>query len=101
MRSFWYALMEWSLMTFGSDEKRGPTGPLKHLAKEVEETLAAPNDLEEYADCVFLIFDAAWRAGFTYSELENKLWWKLEKNRARKWNTSALPDEPVEHIRNA
>jgi hypothetical protein len=41
---------EWSRATFGSDTERGPVGPLKHLAKEVEECLAKPSDRMEYAD---------------------------------------------------
>ena len=101
MYHFWKAQAEWSRRTFGSDTSRGPIGPLKHLAKEVNETLAAPNDLEEYADCLFLLFDASRRAGFGYDDLLNAAWDKLEKNKAREWPTPGPGDEPVEHIRNA
>lgn len=98
MRNFWYALADWSQSTFGSDRTRGPVGPLKHLAKEVQEVLAAPNDLEEYADMLFLVFDATRRAGFCYDELLAAARAKLLKNKARQWPTLA-GDEPVEHIR--
>jgi hypothetical protein len=95
---FWEELGEWSQATFGSDTVRGPQGPLKHLAKEIEEALKAPDDLEEYADLLFLVFDAARRAGFTYGQLREAVSTKLEKNKSRKWGKPSS-DEPVEHIR--
>jgi hypothetical protein len=66
LEEFWDQLSNWSQQTFGSDSERGPLGPLKHLAKEIVEVQQKPDDLEEYADLVFLIFDAARRAGCTY-----------------------------------
>lgn len=60
---FWDALSEWSQATFGTDAERGPAGPLKHLLKEIEEVRAAPADIEEYADLLFLTCDAARRGG--------------------------------------
>lgn len=98
LSEFWEELSVWSQNTFGSDEVRGPQGPLKHLAKEVEETLKAPDDLEEYADLLFLVFDSTRRAGFTYHQLRKAVTAKLEKNRARKW-PKPTSDQPVEHIR--
>jgi len=95
---FWYELSNWSQNTFGSDQVRGSQGPLKHLAKEINEVLADPTDLEEYADLLFLVFDATRRAGFTFAELSEACFAKLEKNKARKWPTPTS-DEPVEHIR--
>lgn len=95
---FWFELAKWSQDTFGSDKVRGAQGPLKHLAKEVEECLAKPDDVEEYADLVFLCFDSARRAGFTLNDLRRALRAKLEKNKARQWPVPSS-DEPVEHIR--
>ena len=97
--TFWHAHSEWSQKTFGKDSVRGPTGPLRHLAKEVQEVLAEPDKLEEYADLLFLVFDSCRRAGFTYSQLEQAVWDKLEVNKARSWQVPDSPDEPVEHIR--
>lgn len=95
---FWNDLSEWSQETFGSDLVRGPTGPLKHLAKEVNECLEKPNDLEEYADLQFLVFDSARRAGFTVNDLKRAFTEKLKINKMREWNKPSS-DEPVEHIR--
>lgn len=98
LSEFWDALSEWSQATFGSDQERGPQGPLKHLAKEVQEALENPLDAEEYVDCIFLVFDAARRAGFTYEQLRRFCNEKLKINKARKWGKPS-PTEPVEHYR--
>lgn len=98
MPEFWTAQAAWSQATFGSDSERGPIGPLLHLAKEVQEAIANPSDLEEFADLQFLIFDSARRAGFTYEQLLDACWKKLEKNKTRKWGP-ATKDGPVEHVR--
>lgn len=99
MRDFWEDQAEWSNATFGDEYERGPAGPLKHLAKEVQECLENQDDLEEYADLLFLVFDATRRAGFTYHDLNKALWLKLTKNKARQWPKPTSSDEPVEHIR--
>lgn len=98
LEDFWYELSVWSQKTFGSDKVRGSTGPLKHLAKEINEVLAKPDDLEEYADLLFLVFDATRRAGFTYKLLVEAARDKLEINKKRKWPTPTS-DEPVEHVK--
>lgn len=95
---FWNEHAQWSQATFGSDIERGPAGPLKHLKKEAEEALLKQGDLVEYADCLFLIFDATRRAGFSLSELIDAALDKLEVNKKRKWNPPTS-DEPVEHVR--
>lgn len=98
LKEFWQEHSYWSQKTFGPDIQRGPIGPLKHLAKEVQECIRNPDDLEEYADLIFLVFDSCRRAGFTYSDLEAAVTFKLAKNKKRKWNIPTS-DEPVEHIR--
>ena len=98
LSKFWQEHAEWSRTTFGADDVRGPTGPLKHLAKEVQECLANPTDLEEYADLMFLTFDACRRAGFTLPALVKEMWRKLEVNKNRKWGPPTI-DGAVEHIR--
>lgn len=95
---FWDQQAIWSQATFGKDEDRGPIGAIKHLRKEADELLQDPSDLEEYADCIFLVFDACRRARFDYTDLVSKCFEKLEKNRARVWPKTA-PDEPAEHDR--
>ena len=104
---FWDEEAKWSRATFGSDEVRGPIGPLKHLAKEVAEVIAELErdgaDAEvvmELADCQFLIFDAARRFGLTHGALFSACFSKLEINKQRKWNAGSLT-EPIEHIREA
>lgn len=82
---FWDELSKWSQKTFGEDSVRGSEGPLKHLAKEVQECLENPKDLEEYADLVHLVFDACRRAGFSFVDLQYACTKKLKKNQARKW----------------
>lgn len=114
-QEFWKQHSEWSQATFGTDTERGPIGAAKHLRKEVDEVLAEldlqqrsddPADpsmredlLEEFADCLFLLFDAARRAGFDYLNLMSKAFWKLDKNRKRVWQKPTKGDEPVEHVR--
>lgn len=101
MRAFWNAQAEWSRATFGSDAERGPLGPLKHLAKEVNEVIKDPTDLIEYADLLFLVCDATRRAGFTYDQLIEASWSKLAINKARQWQKPIRGDEAVEHDRSA
>jgi hypothetical protein len=98
LERFWTEHADWSQKTFGSDIERGPEGPLKHLALEVQECMASPGDLEEYADLILLAFDACRRAGFDYSDLVLACYRKLEKNRVRRWQKAA-PGEPTEHVR--
>lgn len=98
LEAFWTAHAEWSTATFGTPTERGPVGPLKHLAKEVEEAIATPDDLMEYADLFLLTCDATRRAGFTCEQLMDAAWAKLAICRARKWPKTAAT-EAVEHVR--
>ncbi len=89
-------IAEWSDATFGSD--RPPTRPLHHLAKEIQEVIAKPDDQVEYADCLILLLDAYRMAGGNTDELIETAFHKLMVNKQRDWGT---PDENgvVEHIR--
>ncbi len=89
---------DWSQATFGTDQERGPLGALRHLEKEARETQAAPDDIEEYADCFLLILDAARRAGISPLQLIEASKRKMEINRQRKW-PRPVDDQPVEHVR--
>jgi hypothetical protein len=98
LRQFWNEHAEWSQKTFGLDSVRGPQGPLNHLAKEVKEALAKPNDPSEYADLLLLMFDAARRSGLTFDGLIGAAWGKLDVNKKRQWG-KPNDDGSVEHVR--
>lgn len=85
---------EWSQATFGSV---GPIGPLKHLAKEAMEAAAAPDDLSEWADMQFLMWDAQRRAGITDEQITQAMIDKLAVNKARQW-PEPKDGEPRLHI---
>lgn len=73
---------EWSQATFGNV---GPVGPLKHLSKEALEAVAEPDDLSEWADMQFLLWDAQRRAGITDAQITQAMVEKLAINKARQW----------------
>ncbi|HFE7432932.1 DUF550 domain-containing protein [Salmonella enterica] len=86
---------EWSDAMFGDIS---PIGPLKHLSKESLETAAEPDDLSEWADMQFLLWDAQRRAGITDEQITRALTEKLAINKARQW--PELKDgEPRLHIK--
>jgi len=96
--AFFREVDAWGDATFGTPAERGPIGPLKHLAKEVQECLDNPTDPLEYVDCLFLVRDASRRAGLSGPQLLAYCWEKLNINRARTW-PKPTSDGPVEHVR--
>lgn len=99
---FWFEHSQWSQETFGLDSERGPIGALKHLEKEAREAHEEKDETkrrEEIADCLFLTFDAARRAGMTLDDLLDEAFKKLDKNKRRVWKKPTNADEPIEHIR--
>ena len=84
-------------------------GPLEHLIKEAKEAHAEASgedfDLsklkKEIADCLFLVFDAAHRAGMSYAELTKVAMAKLKENKQRKWPDwrTMDPNKAIEHDR--
>ena len=72
----------WSQATFGDV---GPVGPLKHLSKEALETAAEPGDLSEWADMLFLLWDAQRRAGISDEQITQAMVEKLVINKQREW----------------
>ena len=68
---------KWSYSTFGCV---GPIGPLKHLSKEALEAAAEPDDLSEWADMQFLLWDAQRRAGISDAEITAAIEDKLKIN---------------------
>lgn len=86
---------EWSQATFGNV---GPVGPLKHLAKEAMEAAAEPDDLSEWADMQFLLWDAQRRAGITDEQITKAMIEKLAVNKQRSW-PEPKDGEPRLHIK--
>lgn len=86
----------WSLRTFGA--LPGPIGALRHLILEAGEAIENPTDAAEYVDCLFLVFDAARRAGFDLDALSAEGWRKLAVLERRTYRPA--PDgQPSEHDR--
>ena len=86
---------EWSDKTFGDV---GSVGPLKHLSKEALETAAAPDDLSEWADMQFLLWDAQRRMGLSDEFITRAMIEKLEINKSRQW-PEPKDGEPRLHIK--
>lgn len=86
---------EWSQTTFGNV---GPVGPLKHLSKEALEAAAEPDDLSEWADMQFLLWDAQRRAGITDDQITQAMIEKLAVNKQREW-PAPKDGEPRLHIK--
>ncbi|HDO8679380.1 TPA: DUF550 domain-containing protein [Salmonella enterica subsp. enterica serovar Dublin] len=86
---------EWSDKTFGDV---GPVGPLKHLSKEALETAAEPDDLSEWADMQFLLWDAQRRAGISDEQITLAMVEKLAVNKKRGW-PEPKNGEPRLHIK--
>ncbi|RJJ89505.1 hypothetical protein CMV42_21525 [Escherichia coli] len=86
---------KWSDSTFGCV---GPIGPLKHLSKESLEAAAEPDDLSEWADIHFLLWDAQRRAGISDAEITAAMEDKLKINMERQW-PEPKDGEPRLHIK--
>ncbi|HAL1609034.1 TPA: DUF550 domain-containing protein [Escherichia coli] len=86
---------KWSVSTFGCV---GPIGPLKHLSKEALEAAAEPDDLSEWADMQFLLWDAQRRAGISDAEITVAMEDKLKINMERQW-PEPKDGEPRLHIK--
>lgn len=86
---------KWSDSTFGNV---GPIGPLKHLSKEALEAAAEPDDLSEWADMQFLLWDAQRRAGITDEQITQAMVEKLAVNKQREW-PEPKDGEPRLHIK--
>ncbi|ELC31497.1 hypothetical protein WCU_00991 [Escherichia coli KTE15] len=83
---------------FSSVVDIGPIGPLKHLSKEALEAAAEPDDLSEWADMQFLLWDAQRRAGISDAEITVAMEDKLKINMERQW-PEPKDGEPRLHIK--
>lgn len=104
MLDFWERQREWSYEAFGPPSFKGPRGPLDHLKKEAVEAFEETDPVrlwEEIADCLFLVFDAAHRAGMSFTDLTRVAMAKLRKNKDRTWPDwrGTDPDKAIEHVR--
>lgn len=91
---------EWSDETFGHSWNDGDAAgvpSLYHLREEIDELIASPGDLTEWADVVLLLFDAARRRQITVQDIIVAAREKFEVNKRRKWRA---PDENgvVRHV---
>lgn len=77
-----------SIDLFG--QKNNPLPSLKHLLKEVQETIDEPMDEMEYADMLILLVGAFKRTGRTAQDLIDAALKKVEINKNRLWSN---PDE--------
>jgi len=98
--TLWSTIGQWSDMTFGTPEQRGPVGALRHLALEAVEA-AESNEIVEYADCLILLMDAIRRNGRTLPEVVKVAIAKMEVNKRRQWPAigEQLSDNPIMHIK--
>jgi hypothetical protein len=87
----------WSGLTFGMGKRTH--GITAHIAKELEEIRANPDDLSEWIDVMILAIDGYWRHGGSGMELMNALRAKQLVNFSRKWPSIRPDDEATEHIR--
>lgn len=89
----------WSREAFGPGPRT--EGILQHMAKEMDEVRAEPDDLMEWVDLMILALDGAWRSGHTSAEIIEALHAKQEKNLAREWPDwrGFGDDEAIEHVR--
>ncbi|EPT6047036.1 dATP/dGTP pyrophosphohydrolase domain-containing protein, partial [Escherichia coli] len=71
---------------------------LKHLSKEALEAAAEPDDLSEWADMQFLLWDAQRRAGISDAEITAAMKDKLKINMERQW-PEPKDGEPRLHIK--
>ena len=97
---------EWADKTFGPS--RDALGPLRHLGKEVSETIEAIRNGEpsveiemEFADLLILILDASRRWGLSPEELVKAAHLKMRINESRTWPKleDQVPGQPVEHVK--
>jgi len=92
--------IDWSEQTFGNGQRT--IGITKHIAKELEEIKAKPDDIEEWIDVIILAIDGAWRAGWSAEDIVDNLVLKQKINISRDWPPvgTVSEDQPSEHLKN-
>jgi hypothetical protein len=98
LRAVYQRHRQWSDETFGTRDQKGPIGPLKHLKDECDEAMENPNDISEFVDLQFLVWDSAYRAGHDLRALTDGCEQKMPILLARKY--PQVPDGmPSFHIK--
>jgi NTP pyrophosphatase (non-canonical NTP hydrolase) len=101
-----YEIVKWQEVTFPDATSLSKVKHLKEEVKELEQELLHTNPLSfepsleiesEIADCLFLIYGAAFKAGLSYSQIEFALRRKLAVNKNRKWGKPDA-DGVVKHV---
>lgn len=84
--------LDWSIKTFGDENKDIELRKLEHLKEEVNEIIYAitsgepKEDLKiEYVDGLILLLTAARKSGFTLEDLKDGWEWKMQIKRKIKW----------------
>lgn len=67
------------------------------MKQEADEVLNDLNNKEEYADCLFALLAASYKAGITIKELLNETLEKAIINEGRKWKE--MPDGTHQHVK--
>lgn len=89
----------WSFRTFGPPKETDAVKLCTHIAKEISEVLAKPNDVMEWVDIIILAIDGALRTGHSPREIAEALVKKLNINISRQWTIPSDPTQPNEHVR--
>ena len=90
---------KWSVETFGPGART--EGVVNHIREELDEVLASPEDISEWADIIILAIDGARRMGFSADDIIEGLIAKHLKNKARKWPDwrQFTTGEAINHVR--
>lgn len=96
-----YQITHWQEATFPNATALSKVQHLKEEIKELEAELQRNNFTtelgSEIADCLFLIYGAAFKAGLNYTQIELALQRKLAINKNRKWGKPDA-DGVVKHV---
>lgn len=85
----------WSKERFGNASFYGP---LRHMKEELDELIADPFDLSEWADVQLLFWDALRRANISDATLHRACAYKLEILKSREYGP-VVEGQPVHHIK--
>lgn len=86
----WAVLAEMAVWADATFPREGVAQKLEHLSEELAELRADPCDLEEWADCFSLLFDAARKHKLSPTQITLAIQDKFEKNKLRKWDDGGI-----------
>jgi hypothetical protein len=85
----------WAEKTFGPGDRFD--GIMSHLKEEVGELRDSDGHIEEFADCLILLLNAAEQRGITWDILTQTVEIKMKVNKLRKWGNKQ-PCGKVNHM---